>query len=66
MRRDDLLAAFDAYEAAGLPWEQVTDDAQILELARREVWLVEGEERNLKVTTALDLRVAEAVLAGQV
>jgi 2-C-methyl-D-erythritol 4-phosphate cytidylyltransferase len=66
MRRDDLLAAFDAYEARGLPWDQVTDDAQLLELAGREVWLVEGEERNLKVTTALDLRIAEAVLAWPV
>ena len=64
MRRDDLLAAFDAYDTRGLPWEAVTDDAQLLELAGREVWLVEGEERNLKVTTAQDLRVAEALLAS--
>ena len=63
-RREDLLAAFDAYEARAMPWDHVTDDAQLLELAGRQVWLVEGEERNLKVTTSLDLRIAEALLAG--
>ena len=61
MRRADLLAA---YEACPLPLGEVTDDAQLLELAGREVWLVEGEERNLKVTTAADLRLAELWLAG--
>jgi 2-C-methyl-D-erythritol 4-phosphate cytidylyltransferase len=64
MRLDDLLAAYDAYEARGLPWDHVTDDAQLLELAGREVWLVEGEERNLKVTSGLDLHLAQALLAG--
>jgi 2-C-methyl-D-erythritol 4-phosphate cytidylyltransferase len=64
MRRDDLVAAFAAYECRGLPWGQVTDDAQLLELAGREVWLVDGEDRNLKVTTATDLRLAEALLSG--
>jgi 2-C-methyl-D-erythritol 4-phosphate cytidylyltransferase len=64
MRREDLLAAFAAYEEGALPWDRVTDDAQLLELAGRDVWLVQGEERNLKVTTSLDLRVAEALLAG--
>lgn len=58
-RRADLLAAYDA---CPLPLDQVTDDAQLLELVGREVWLVEGEERNLKITTALDLRVAELLL----
>jgi 2-C-methyl-D-erythritol 4-phosphate cytidylyltransferase len=61
MRRADLLAA---YAACSLPLGEVTDDAQLLELAGREVWLVGGEERNLKVTTATDLRVAELWLAG--
>jgi 2-C-methyl-D-erythritol 4-phosphate cytidylyltransferase len=61
MRRADLLAAYDV---CPLPLEQVTDDAQLLELAGREVWLVEGEERNLKITTQADLRLAELLLAG--
>ena len=59
MRRADLLRAF---ETCPLPLEQVTDDVQLLELAGQPVWLVEGDERNLKVTTRMDLRVAEMVL----
>jgi 2-C-methyl-D-erythritol 4-phosphate cytidylyltransferase len=59
MRRADLLAAFDS---CPLPLDRVTDDAQLLELAGRDVWLVPGEERNLKITTAMDLRIAEMLL----
>jgi 2-C-methyl-D-erythritol 4-phosphate cytidylyltransferase len=55
MRRTELLAA---YESCPLPLGEVTDDTQLLELAGREVWLVDGEERNLKITTATDLRLA--------
>ena len=62
MRRDALQAA---YAHCSLPLEQVTDDAQLLELAGREVWLVEGEERNLKVTTLADLRVAAMILQAE-
>lgn len=61
MRRDELLAAF---ETCPLPLDRITDDAQLLELAGREVWLVEGEERNLKITTRADLRIAEMFLAS--
>jgi len=56
MRRADLLAA---YETCPLPLGEVTDDTQLLELAGREVWLVQGEERNLKITTATDMHLAE-------
>jgi 2-C-methyl-D-erythritol 4-phosphate cytidylyltransferase len=56
MRRSDLLAA---YASCPLSLADVTDDTQLLELAGREVWLVEGEERNLKITTPADLRLAE-------
>jgi 2-C-methyl-D-erythritol 4-phosphate cytidylyltransferase len=59
MRRGDLLAAF---ASCALPLEQVTDDVQLLELGGQEVWLVEGEERNLKITTAADIRLAELFL----
>ena len=59
MRRDALLAAF---ENCPLPLDRVTDDAQLIELAGGEVWLVPGEERNLKITTALDLVVAEQLI----
>lgn len=60
MRRADLLAA---YEACPLPLDQVTDDAQLLELNGREVWLVDGDEHNLKITTRTDLAIAEMILA---
>lgn len=60
MRRADLLAA---YERCPIPLADVTDDTQLLELAGRDVWLVPGEERNLKITTANDLRLAEILLA---
>jgi 2-C-methyl-D-erythritol 4-phosphate cytidylyltransferase len=60
MRRAELLAAF---ERCPIPLEQVTDDVQLLELAGREVWLVAGEERNLKITAQLDLKVAGLLLA---
>lgn len=59
MRRADLLAA---YESCPLPLEQVTDDAQLLELAGRDVWLVNGDEHNLKITTKTDLTLAEMIL----
>jgi 2-C-methyl-D-erythritol 4-phosphate cytidylyltransferase len=58
-RRADLLEAF---ENCPLPLDQVTDDVQLLELQGKEVWLVPGEERNLKITTALDLKIAEFLL----
>jgi 2-C-methyl-D-erythritol 4-phosphate cytidylyltransferase len=59
MNRAELLSAF---AACPLPLDAVTDDAQVLELSGRDVWLVAGEERNLKITTALDLRIAEMLL----
>lgn len=59
MRRSDLL---DAFVRCPLPLDQITDDAQLLELAGKPVWLVEGEERNLKITTPADLYLAERLL----
>jgi 2-C-methyl-D-erythritol 4-phosphate cytidylyltransferase len=60
MRRRDLL---DAFDACPIPLEQITDDVQLLELAGKAVWLVEGEERNLKITTPTDLQIAHALLS---
>jgi len=57
--RRELERAFDT---CPIPLDQVTDDAQLIELAGGAVWLVEGEERNLKITTTLDLRIAEFLL----
>jgi 2-C-methyl-D-erythritol 4-phosphate cytidylyltransferase len=55
-RRTDLL---DAFERCPIPLDQVTDDVQLLELIDKPVWLVPGQERNLKVTTAVDKHLAE-------
>jgi 2-C-methyl-D-erythritol 4-phosphate cytidylyltransferase len=55
MRRTDLL---DAFDRCPIPLEQVTDDVQLLELIGKEVWLIPGEERNLKMTTASDVHQA--------
>lgn len=56
MRRSDLL---QAYEKCPVPLDQVTDDLQILELAGQQVYLIPGEDRNIKITTPLDLEVAD-------
>jgi 2-C-methyl-D-erythritol 4-phosphate cytidylyltransferase len=58
-RRRDLL---DAFDRCPVPLEQVTDDVQLIELAGGDVWLVAGEERNLKITTPADLLLARSWL----
>ena len=60
MRRADLLEAF---EKCPLPLEEVTDDTRLLELIGKEVWLVPGDEQNIKITTAMDLKLAEMLLS---
>ena len=40
----------------------ITDDCSAVELLGMSVRMVEGEERNLKVTTPLDLKIAELLL----
>ncbi|MDQ3441508.1 MAG: 2-C-methyl-D-erythritol 4-phosphate cytidylyltransferase [Planctomycetota bacterium] len=62
MRRTALL---DAFDRCPIPLDQVTDDAQLLELAGHDVWLVAGEERNIKITTPLDLKLAEILLRAE-
>ena len=44
-----------------LGWE-VTDDAALFERCKLPVRIVEGEETNLKVTTPVDLAIAEFIL----
>ena len=41
---------------------QVTDDCSAVELLGMKVKIVEGDERNLKVTTPMDLKIAEMLL----
>lgn len=45
-------------------WE-VTDDAALLEKCGYKVHIVDGEETNLKVTTPVDLALAEFILQGR-
>jgi len=60
MRAADLRTA---YERCPLPLDQITDDVQLLELIDLPVWLISGEEQNLKITTQADLRLAEHLLS---
>lgn len=60
MRTADLR---HAYARCPLPLEQVTDDLQLLELAGLPATLVEGEERNLKITHPTDLDLAARLMA---
>lgn len=62
MRRSDLLQAF---ATCPLAFNEITDDAQLLELAGKPVWLVPGDERNLKMTTPMDLRLAQWWMEGK-
>ena len=41
----------------------VTDDCSAVERLGKVVYLIDGDEENLKITTPMDLVVAEAILA---
>jgi len=41
---------------------QVTDDCSAVERMKVRVRMVEGDERNIKITTPMDLRIAELLL----
>ena len=42
--------------------EEFTDDASVVEASLHEIHLVEGEVNNIKITTPLDLAIAETLL----
>lgn len=42
-----------------------TDDASVVEAAGHEITLTEGEEQNIKITTPIDLTIAEAIIADR-
>jgi 2-C-methyl-D-erythritol 4-phosphate cytidylyltransferase len=52
-----------AHRRAVLDGIEASDEAALVELAGHPVQVVPGSQENLKVTTALDLLVAEALLA---
>ena len=41
---------------------EVTDDCSAVELLGMSIKMVEGDERNIKVTTPMDLKIAEILL----
>ena len=61
-RADVLREALDVDDAA---LAAATDDASLVEAAGGTVALVEAPRENIKVTTELDLRVAEAMLEAR-
>ena len=56
----DLLKA--ALQSALTDGAAITDDCSAVERLGKEVYLTEGSEENLKITTPLDLVIAEAIL----
>lgn len=56
----DLLKA--ALQSALTDGAAITDDCSAVERIGKEVYLTEGSEENLKITTPLDLVIAEAIL----
>lgn len=60
-RFDLILAAHRKAAAAGQ--QGLTDDAAIVEWAGHPVYVFEGEQENMKITTADDIALAEAKLA---
>lgn len=59
---DLLRAALKHASDKSLP---VTDDCSCVEALGMRVMLTEGEERNLKITTPMDLKIAELWLEGE-
>jgi 2-C-methyl-D-erythritol 4-phosphate cytidylyltransferase len=60
-RTDLLTTAYEAFQQNGADAE-ATDCARVVELIGRPVKVYEGERTNIKITTALDLSIAEAIL----
>lgn len=52
-----------AYEQEFSP--AFTDDASVVEMVGHKITLVEGERENIKITTPVDMTIAEAIIAMQ-
>ena len=44
---------------------ELTDDCSAVERLGKEVYLTTGSRENIKITTPLDLLIAEAILRGR-
>jgi 2-C-methyl-D-erythritol 4-phosphate cytidylyltransferase len=53
----------EAYARAVRDEAIATDDAALVERIGHRIWPVDGSQRNIKITTALDMTLAEAMLA---
>ena len=63
MFQADLLKA--ALQAALESGAEITDDCSAVERLGKTVYLTEGDEANLKITTPTDLILAEALLRAR-
>jgi 2-C-methyl-D-erythritol 4-phosphate cytidylyltransferase len=63
-RFDILSGAYEALTSQDADTE-ATDCARLVEMIGRPVKVFEGERTNIKITTALDLLIAEAIIRGQ-
>jgi len=61
-RYADILKAHQTALAQG--WEEATDDASLVERSGIPVTVVEGSEKNIKVTTPYDLEMARFLLSA--
>lgn len=64
-RKDIITAAYAALKEQGaalVGGAPITDDAQIVTAAGHAVSVIEGDSRNIKITTRDDLKLASAVL----
>ena len=61
-RKDLIFAALLDAADKGV---SVTDDCSALERIGGQIWLTEGSEENVKITTPLDLVMAEYILSGR-
>ena len=61
-----ILDAFDKYNSDTLLEHLPTDDGSLIELySDANVVITEGDENNLKITTPIDLRIAEMILGDE-
>ncbi len=61
-RYEDILSAHE--KALAERWEEATDDSMLLEKLGIPVTVVEGSDRNIKVTTPFDLEMARKLSAA--
>ena len=61
--REDIYLAHQ--EALKRGWTEATDDASLVEKMGISVKIIEGEERNIKITTPHDLQVARFLLSTE-